>query len=253
MCGAAVAAVQVESALVPSDNDTWASLCKSCFHYNLWQEDKPNQSYHTPVPHRPIKTEIWPIRGKGQAHTHTHACTRIHTHPQTHTGDIYHAIISQGAIYLLRTSNRWAIVAFLTGLVGAHTVYPSPYVYGRQSSNLSWKKKQKKTKTKGTKPVKLTPVTLALCSWRNLNWISLTERCWHWEIAQTWEAMAGQGEMLWTKKKIKKNKKNNCPTYSLMCLPLSRSPISHCLRKIMLPLPTWQRVGSSLWSSNRLF
>lgn len=61
-------------------------------------------------------------------------------------------------------------------------------------------------KTKGTKPIgkiNLTPVTLSLCNWRNLNWISLTERCWHWEIAQTWEALAGHGKC-WGEKNWKK-------------------------------------------------
>lgn len=94
-------------------------------------------------------------------------------------------------------------------------------------------------KTKGTKAIgkiKLTPVTLSLCNWRNLNWISLTERCWHWEIAQTWEALAGQ-EKCWGEK--------SCPTYSLMCPPMSHSPISHCLSEIMLPLPPQRQ---PIWS-----
>lgn len=35
MCETLVPAVQVESALMPSDNATLARLCKSCFHYSL--------------------------------------------------------------------------------------------------------------------------------------------------------------------------------------------------------------------------
>lgn len=85
---------------------------------------------------------------------------------------------------------------------------------GRGSDSLSFpvrvagKAVTRAEKTKGTKPIgkiKLTPVTLSLCNWRNLNWISLTERCWHWEIAQTWEALAGQGKRWWGEEK--KNEK----------------------------------------------
>lgn len=86
-------------------------------------------------------------------------------------------------------------------------------------------------KTKGTKSIakiKLTPVTLSLCNWRNLNWISLTERCWHWEIAQTWEALAGQR---------KGRGKKSFPTYSLKCPPMFHFPISHCLGEIILASP----------------
>lgn len=123
---------------------------------------------------------------------------------------------------------------------------------GRGSDSLSFsvrvagKAVTRAEKTKGTKPIgkiKLTPVTLSLCNWRNLNWISLTERCWHWEIAQTWEALAGQGKRWWgEEKKMKKS----CPTYSLMCPPTSHSPISHCLREIMLPPPSPPR--QPIWS-----